>query len=117
MRCPQGHFGTGSMGTMAGPAVVSSRLDHPRANGIEFYVSQALQEVLASLDDVGLETPFKERPCPLVSMVEIRYIVPTDVLHTTGNRPLLTRRGQEVEVIGHEDPRMDVNAKPVLAFQ
>ena len=57
-------------------------------------------------DEAGFVAPFPERPCPVVTVVDMTHITPPERLHDPADRPGGARGDQQVDMMGHQDIRM-----------
>ncbi len=54
------------------------------------------------IDHTGFKPPFPKGPAALVGMIHIAHITSANVLHETGQIPVLLRRDQQMHMVGHQ---------------
>jgi len=77
-------------------------------NGVQFYVSIALQNIVLAVHQAGLEPSFPQRSGSFHAEVEEGYVSATEGLHEPTDTTGLAGRGQEVDVVAHEDVCMNL---------
>jgi len=84
------------------PAVLAGVLHHASANGVEFDVTHAGEQVGLGLDQAGFVAAFPQTASAFVAAVDVLHVAPSDCLHEFGCAGLGLGRDQQVNVVGHE---------------
>ncbi len=87
---------------VAAPAILAGVLHHQCANGVEFDVAHAGEQVGFCLDDAGLVAAFPQAAGAAVGAVDVLHVAPPDGLHELGDSCLSFRCYQQVNMVGHE---------------
>ncbi|MEO5694416.1 MAG: hypothetical protein ABIQ72_14905 [Usitatibacter sp.] len=95
---------------MARPFEFTGKSNHSRTNRVQLDVSHASQQVAIALYQAGFEPPFKESAGPIMALVDETRKPPANRLHHVRQGTMLPTRGKEVDVIAHENVRMQIAA-------
>lgn len=100
------------MGPVAGPPIVRRITNHTGANRIEFNVSQAGQKIVISLHEAGTEPPLKQSTTAGIRIIEMPHVAPAQRLHQTRYGIIHPRCYQQMDMVCHKDPSVDIDTKP-----
>ena len=100
------------MRPVAGPDVIGGVVNHGCPDWVEFNISLASQQISFVLNDARFEPAFIKRTGSLVLVIEIANVMPAQELHGARNSGRAGRGHQQVNMVCHEHPGMDVDAEP-----
>lgn len=92
---------------VARPFVLAGIIDHAGAQGVEFDVAHAGQQVGVSLDEAGFVAAFPQAAGAFVVAVDVLDVAAANGLHEPGYAVLGFRRYQQMNVVGHEHVGMN----------
>jgi len=104
------------MGPVTGPTIVPRVDHHPCPNRIQLDVSEASQKISLFLNEARPKPTFEKGATARIGIIEVSHVSPAQGLHQARQRLLLHRLEQEMYVIGHEHPTMNLHVVFGRAF-
>jgi len=81
--------------------------NHAGANWIQFDVALTGQQIVFGIDDARFESSLPQGARSSVDVIEISNVSATNALHHSGQAVVGSGGGQQVYMVGHEDPGVD----------
>lgn len=101
--------------SVAAPAILSGGLHHHGADGVEFDIAHAGEQVAFCLDHAGFVTTFPQTAGAAVTAIDVLHVTSADGLQELGDSRLAFWRDHQMYMVGHEHIGVDV-AVPIGSY-
>ena len=94
--------GAGQAGAITAPRIIFRSANHPRMNGVQFYVANEIQKIGIPFDGYAVVPTLEEVTADIISPVVIAGITELQPMHQSGETSGLLQLEGQVDMVAHQ---------------